>query len=298
MPKNKDSGDRTVKGIKRSVSQRSIIGTLSKNKKGVIGLLILFIIVTTAVLAPYVTPYEPTQMHFQDRFSAPSSQYLLGTDFYGRDILSRIIYGYRNSLLISFLAVTIASTLGSTLGILAGYFGGQLDTLIMRTMDVLFAFPVLLLAIVIVVIIGPGLLSTILAIGIVYVPIFSRIARGPTLSVKEDAYVEAAKALGEGRFRIILKHIIPNVSVPIFVQITISLATAILFESALSFLGLGTQPPDASLGLMVSEGRNYIEISPWGTLFPGLAIALVVLGFNLLGDGLQQILNPKLRIKR
>jgi len=274
------------------------MGTLIKNRKGIIGLSIVFIIATTALLAPYVAPYDPTQMHFQARFSSPSSHYLLGTDFYGRDILSRIIYGYRTSLLISSLAVMIASTLGSTLGIMAGYFGGQLDTLIMRTMDILFAFPVLLLAIVIVVIVGPGLVSTILAIGIVYVPIFSRIARGPTLSVKEDGYVEAAKALGEGSFRIILKHIIPNVSVPIFVQITISLATAILFESSLSFLGLGTQPPNASLGLMVSEGRNYIEISPWGTLFPGLAIALVVLGFNLLGDGLQQILNPKLRIER
>ena len=288
-----------IKAIRSSVrSQRSIIGTLIENRKGVIGLLILFIIATAAVLAPYTAPYEPTQMHFQDRFSSPSSHYLLGTDFYGRDILSRIIYGYRNSLLISFLAVSIASTLGSILGIMAGYFRGQLDTLIMRTMDILFAFPVLLLAIVIVVIIGPGLTSTILAIGIVYVPIFSRIARGPTLSVKEDAYVEAAKALGEGPFRIILKHIIPNVSVPIFVQMTISLATAILFEATLSFLGLGTQPPNASLGLMVSEGRNYIEISPWGTLFPGLAIVLVVLGLNLLGDGLQEILNPKLRIKR
>ena len=287
-----------AKVTKGSVNQRSTIGALIKNRKGTIGLLILFTIATIAALAPYLAPYNPTQMHFQDRFSSPNSHYLLGTDFYGRDILSRIMYGYRNSLLISFLAVTIASTLGSTLGIIAGYFGDPSDALIMRTMDILFAFPVLLLAIVIVVIIGPGLVSTILAIGIVYVPIFARIARGPTLSVKEDTYVEAAKALGEGRLRIILKHILPNVSTSIFVQITINLATAILFESSLSFLGLGTQPPNASLGLMVSEGRNYIELSPWGALFPGLAIALVVLGFNLLGDGLQQILNPKLKIER
>ncbi len=287
-----------AKFIKGSVNQRSAIGALIKNKKGIIGLSILFTIAIAAALAPYLAPYNPTQMHFQDRFSSPNSHYLLGTDFYGRDILSRIMYGYRNSLLISFLAVTIASTLGSTLGIMAGYFGAQFDALIMRTMDILFAFPVLLLAIVIVVIIGPGLVSTVLAIGIVYVPIFSRIARGPTLSVKEDTYVEAAKALGEGHLQIILKHILPNVSVTIFVQITISLATAILFESSLSFLGLGTQPPSASLGLMVSEGKNYLELSPWGALFPGLAIALVVLGFNLLGDGLQEILNPRLKIER
>ena len=287
-----------MKVIRNSVNQLNVINNLIKNKKGAIGLLILFTIATAAALAPYLAPYNPTQMHFQDRFSSPSRHYLLGTDFYGRDILSRIMYGYRNSLLISFLAVIIASTLGSALGIMAGYFGSPFDALIMRTMDILFAFPVLLLAIVIVVIIGPGLVSTVLAIGIVYVPIFSRIARGPTLSVKEDTYVEAAKALGEGHFQIILKHILPNVSVTIFVQITISLATAILFESSLSFLGLGTQPPNASLGLMVSEGRNYIELSPWGALFPGLAIALVVLGFNLLGDGLQQILNPKLKVER
>jgi len=287
-----------VKDRKGSAKQRSTIGILMKNRKSMIGLCILFVIATTAALAPYLTPYNPTQMHFQDRFSSPSRHYLLGTDFYGRDILSRIMYGYRNSLLISFLAVSVAFTLGGALGIIAGYFGAQIDTLIMRTMDILFAFPVLLLAIVIVVIIGPGLMSTILAIGIVYIPIFSRITRGPVLSVKENTYVEAAKALGEGHIRIILKHIIPNISVPVLVQFSISLATAILFESALSFLGLGTQPPNASLGLMVNEGRNYIAISPWVSLFPGLAIALVVLGFNLLGDGLQEILNPKLRIKR
>jgi len=162
-------------------------------------------------------------------------------------------------------------------------------------MDILFAFPVLLLAITVVVILGAGMFTTVLAIGIVYVPIFARTARGPTLVVREHAYVEAAKAIGLRSFRIIRRHILPNVSTPIFVQATINLATAILFESALSFLGLGTQPPYPSLGLMVSEGRNYLELSPWPAVFPGLAIVLAVLGFNLVGDALQEILDPRLR---
>jgi peptide/nickel transport system permease protein len=162
-------------------------------------------------------------------------------------------------------------------------------------MDVLFAFPVLLLAITIVVILGPGVLTTVLAIGIVYIPIFARITRGPTLVVREHTYIEAARAVGAPSRRILLRHVLPNVSTPILVQASINLATAILFESALSFLGLGTQPPYPSLGMMVSEGRTYLELSPWPTVFPGLAIMLVVLGFNLVGDGLQEILDPRLR---
>jgi peptide/nickel transport system permease protein len=233
-------------------------------------------------------------MHPLDRFSGPSQEYPLGTDFYGRDILSRIMFGLRTSLYIAFLSVTLAVLLGASLGILAGYFP-RLDNGIMRVMDVMFAFPVLLLAITIVAILGPGEFSTILAIGIVYVPIFSRVARGPTLAVREETYIEAARALGASHPRLIFRHILPNIAVPIFVQATVELAAAILFESSLSFLGLGTQPPQPSLGLMVSEGRDYLEISPWGTIFPGVAIALLVLGFNLLGDGLQEALNPQLR---
>lgn len=257
--------------------------------------MILTAIVLAAVFAPRLAPYPVTEMHALDRFAPPSARYPLGTDFFGRDLLSRILFGYRTSLLVAALSVAFAMIAGSALGVIAGYAGGATDSVLMRTMDILFAFPVLLLAITIVVILGAGTLTTVLAIGIVYVPIFARIARAPALVVREQAYVEAARALGQRAARIVLRHVVPNVSTPIFVQATINLATAILFESALSFLGLGTQPPFPSLGLMVSEGRNYLELTPWPSVFPGLAIVVAVLGFNLVGDALQEILDPRLR---
>jgi len=266
-----------------------------RSPKLITGMAILVVIVLAAVLAPRLAPYPVTEMHPLDRFAPPGGKYVLGTDFFGRDLLSRVLFGYRTSLLVAVLSVGFALVCGSALGVSAGYTGGALDTTLMRAMDILFAFPVLLLAITIVVVLGAGTLTTVLAIGVVYVPIFARIARAPTLVVREHAYVEAARALGQRPLRIVARHVLPNVSTPIFVQATINLATAILFESALSFLGLGTQPPYPSLGLMVSEGRNYIELSPWPTVFPGLAIVLAVLGFNLVGDALQEILDPRLR---
>lgn len=268
---------------------------VARSPKLIAGMAILIAIVLAAVLAPRLAPYPVTEMHPLDRFAPPGGKYVLGTDFFGRDLLSRVLFGYRTSLLVAVLSVGFALVCGSALGVSAGYTGGALDTTLMRAMDILFAFPVLLLAITIVVVLGAGTLTTVLAIGVVYVPIFARIARAPTLVVREHAYVEAARALGQRPLRIVARHVLPNVSPPIFVQATINLATAILFESALSFLGLGTQPPYPSLGLMVSEGRNYIELSPWPTVFPGLAIVLAVLGFNLVGDALQEILDPRLR---
>lgn len=288
--------DRAAPGAARAVPRRRGVGRFAlRSPKAIIGALVLGIIVLAALLAPRLAPYPVTEMHATDRFAPPGGRYLLGTDFFGRDLLSRILYGYRTSLLVAGLSVIFAMVLGSALGVVAGYAGGTTDSALMRTMDILFAFPVLLLAITIVVVLGAGTLTTVLAIGIVYVPIFARIARAPTLVVREQAYVEAARALGQRPRRIILRHVLPNVSTPIFVQATINLATAILFESALSFLGLGTQPPFPSLGLMVSEGRNYLELSPWPSVFPGLAIVLAVLGFNLVGDALQEILDPRLR---
>ncbi|HEU4798346.1 MAG TPA: ABC transporter permease [bacterium] len=266
-----------------------------RSPKLITGMVILGVIAAAATMAPRLAPYPVTEMHALERFAPPGGKYLLGTDFFGRDLLSRVLFGYRTSLLVAVMSVGFALVCGSALGVSAGYAGGALDTTLMRAMDILFAFPVLLLAITIVVVLGAGTLTTVLAIGIVYVPIFARIARAPTLVVREHAYVEAARALGQRPLRIVARHVLPNVSTPIFVQATINLATAILFESALSFLGLGTQPPYPSLGLMVSEGRNYIELSPWPTVFPGLAIVLAVLGFNLVGDALQEILDPRLR---
>ncbi|MCR4391449.1 MAG: ABC transporter permease [Candidatus Acetothermia bacterium] len=266
-----------------------------RNFRATLGLTIVTVLALVAGLGPLVAPYEPTRMHPGDRFAPPFGRYLLGTDFYGRDVLSRVLHGYRSSLSIASLSVIFAMAMGSALGITAGYLGASWDTLVMRAMDVLFAFPVLLLAIVIAVILGTGFRSTVLAIGIVYIPIFARVARGPTLVVKEEAFVEAARGLGASHMRIILRHVLPNVTIPIFVQATINLATAILFEASLSFIGLGTQPPNPALGLMVSENRPYIQLSPWPVIFPGLAIGLAVLGFNLLGDGLREVLDPKLR---
>lgn len=266
-----------------------------RSRKAITGLTLLALVVGCAAFASAIAPYPATQMHPLDRFAPPGSRYLFGTDFYGRDLFSRVLFGFRTSLLVAGCSVVFAMAVGSLIGVVAGYGGGTTDVAVMRAMDILFAFPVLLLAITIVVILGPGVLTTVLAIGIVYVPIFARIARGPTLVVREQAYIEAARALGQRAWRIIARHVLPNVSTPIFVQATINLATAILFESALSFLGLGTQPPYPSLGLMVSEGRNYLELSPWPTVFPGLAIVAAVLSFNLIGDALQEILDPRLR---
>jgi len=284
-----------ARGRPAAAQRRSLPTLVLRSPKSLVGLGVLAVVVGAAVLAPWIAPYPVTEMHPIDRFAPPGRTYLFGSDFYGRDILSRILFGYRTSLLVAGLSVAFALAVGGTLGVVAGYRGRSWDSAIMRLMDILFAFPVLLLAITIVVILGPGTVTTLLAIGIVYVPIFARITRGPTLVVKEQAYVEAARALGQRSWRIIRRHVMPNVSTPVFVQATINLATAILFEASLSFLGLGTQPPYPSLGLMVNEGRNYLEQSPWPTVFPGLAIMLAVLGFNLVGDALQELLDPRLR---
>ncbi|HEV8355024.1 MAG TPA: ABC transporter permease [bacterium] len=275
--------------------RRGAAAAFLRYPKAVVGVVILLVIAALALLAPLVAPYPVTEMHTEQRFAPPGRPFVLGTDFYGRDLFSRILFGYRTSLAVAALSVSFALVIGGGLGIAAGLARRAVDSALMRAMDIVFAFPVLLLAITIVVVLGPGTLTTVLAIGVVYVPIFARIARGPTLVVKEQAYIEAARALGQHPWRIALRHVVPNVSTPIFVQATINLATAMLFESALSFLGLGTQPPYPSLGLMVSEGRNYLELSPWPTVFPGLAIVLAVLGFNLVGDALQEILDPRLR---
>ncbi|MEW6048608.1 MAG: ABC transporter permease, partial [Bacillota bacterium] len=252
------------------------------------GIAILAVCVAAALGAPWIAPFDPTQMHGASRLAPPGWPFLLGTDFYGRDILSRVLWGIRSSLAIAAGSVAGSAAAGTALGVAAGFVGGRLDTLIMRSMDVLFAFPVMLLGIAIVVVLGPGFVSTVVAISVVYIPIFARIARGPTLSARAQPFVEAARALGQTEWVIMWRHVLPNIMGPVLVQVTNSLATAILFESALSFLGLGVQPPAPSLGQMVSEGRGYLELSPWATVFPGAAIMVAVMGFNLMGDALQQ----------
>lgn len=242
-----------------------------------------------------LTPYPIVEQHPLDRLSAPNSTYWLGTDQFGRDVLSRIMKGTANSLQVAVLTVAISTFFGTIIGTIAGYFGGIIDNVIMRIMDIFFAFPALLLALLIVTILGQGLYNTVLAISIVYTPIFARVARGQVISVKEMEFVLAARSLGGGHLMIILRHILPNILPVMIVQVTLALSWALITEAGLSFLGLGTQQPEPSLGLELSSNRGLAEIAPWLILFPGLAIMLMVLGFNLLGDGLRDLLDPRTR---
>jgi peptide/nickel transport system permease protein len=252
--------------------------------------------VGAAFFAPLLAPYDPLEFHSGQELRGPSRDFRLGTDEFGRDILSRLIYGIRISLGVSFVSVSIALALGLIIGLVSGYKGGWIEDATMRAMDAILAFPPILLTISIVAFFGPGLKNTIIAISIVYLPRFVRVFRSSVLSVKELQYIQAAKAAGASAPRIIVRHILPNIRAPMLVQTSLSLSTAILFEAALSYLGLGTQPPTASWGRMLSEARSYLVLSPWGSIFPGIAIVILILGFNLLGDSLRDLFDPKLRI--
>jgi peptide/nickel transport system permease protein len=251
--------------------------------------------VLVALLAPLLSPFDPVAQIAKPLLAPGAPEHLLGTDELGRDELSRLLAGTRLSLYVGVLAVAIALALGATSGIVAGFYGGWLDNLLMRLMDVLFSLPAIVLAIAITSILGPNLTNAMLAVGIVYAPTFARIARAPTLSVVRLPYIEAARAVGLPGWRIMLRHVLPNIAAPLLVQTTVSLSTAILTEAALSFLGVGTQPPAPSWGLMLSAARQYMLLDPWIAVLPGLGIALVVLGFNLLGDGLRDVLDPRIR---
>jgi peptide/nickel transport system permease protein len=229
------------------------------------------------------------------RLLPPSSINPLGTDEFGRDVLSRVIFGARVSLQVGLISVSIALCGGSTLGLVAGYFGGMADTIIMRLMDVIFSFPFIVLAIAIMGVLGPNLTNAMIAIGIVYLPRFARIVRGPTLAVMQEDYITACRAIGAPHVRTMVRHVLPNVLSPLIVQTALAFSTAILNEAALSFLGLGAQPPTPSWGSMLQTGRKFMVRAPWVAVFPGLAIMITVLGFNLLGDGLRDILDPRLR---
>lgn len=260
-----------------------------------IGIALVSIYVVVAIFANVIAPYSPIEQHAKDRMLAPNAAYWLGTDEFGRDILSRLMHGATNSLRVAMGSVTLACTLGTLLGMIAGYASGMLDHVIMRVMDLFFAFPAILLALTIVAALGPGTDNAILAIAVVYTPIFARVARGPVLSLKQMEFVDAARATGNRSARILLRHILPNAVAPIIVQISLALSWAMLTEAGLSFLGLGTIPPTPSWGSMLSDSRKMMEIAPWMAIFPGLAIMFGVLGFNLLGDGLRDALDPRLK---
>ena len=267
---------------------------LIHNKLAVTGGVILILFILMAVLAPVIAPYDPYYMDASATLAPPSAEHLLGTDNMGRDILSRIFYGAQISLKVSIVSVSIATAAGVILGVVAGYFGKLTDGIISRILEIMFAFPEVLLALLIMSILGPSLNNIMIAIGIVYTPIFARITRGAVLSVKDSLYVEAARSIGVKDSIIIVRHILPNILSPILVQITLSLAFAILSEASLSFLGIGVEPDIPSWGIMLNNGKSWIEIAWWVGVFPGIAIALAVLGFNILGDGLRDVLDPRL----
>ncbi|NLX09976.1 MAG: ABC transporter permease [Chloroflexi bacterium] len=271
---------------------------LLRSRSGAVGiLLITFYLVVGLLGALGLTPFPPTEQH-PERLQEPDSTYIMGTDLHGRDIASRIMDGATNSLRVALLSVALAGTAGTLIGTFSGYVGGLLDNVIMRIMDVFFAFPAILLALLVVVVLGPGLTNTTLAIAIVYMPIFARVARGPALAVREMEFVTAARCIGIPHWRILLLHVLPNTLAPLIVQVSLALSWSLLTEAGLSFLGLGTRPPQASWGVMLSESRGISEIAPWLMIYPGLAIMLGVLGFNLLGDGLRDTLDPRLRGRR
>src|SRR5688572_13485522 len=273
----------------------AVVRQFKRSRAAVAGLLLIVVFLLTAVLAPLIAPHDPTAFSLGQQLAAPSLRYPLGTDELGRDILSRLLWGARITLLITLGAVTLALVVGTVLGILAGYQGAWSDTVIMRVMDILLAMPGFLLAIAIIAALGVGTLNVIIAVGVYSIPGFARVARGSTLSIKQQDYVLAARALGAPDGRIMWRHVLPNVTPPLLVQTTLRLATAILTASGLSFLGLGPQPPTPEWGAMLSTGRNYITSSPQLATIPGLAILLVAVGFNLLGDGLRDALDPRLQ---
>ena len=274
---------------------RRFMERLVRNHVGFVGFLLCVLVLAFAAFAPWLATHDPLVQSIRERFQGPSAAHWLGTDNFGRDLWSRILFGYRTSIGTAVGAVAIATLVGGAAGLTAAYVGGWTDRLIMRLMDVLLAFPIILLAIAVLAVLGPGSVNTGLAIGIVYTPIFARLARGPALSVLSWDYVAAARALGAPARRIVLRHVLPNIAAPLMVQVTLSLSTAILVEASLSFLGLGTQPPTPSLGLMLSDSRDYLLLSPWTSVFSGLAILVASFGFNLFGDGLRDLLDPTLR---
>jgi peptide/nickel transport system permease protein len=282
--------------IKSEGFWRTTLRRLLKHPIGRIGAAIVIILVLMAILGPYISPYDPNAIDFSNRFAPPGWPHIFGTDDFGRDTFSRILHGARISLMVGVIAVTIAGTLGITFGLISGYTSRRwVDEVIMRSMDILFAFPAILLAIAILAALGKGIANAMIAIGLVYTPIFARIARSAVLSVRNEEYVTAARALGTRDIVILPRHILPNSLAPLIVETSLSLAFAILAEAALSFFGLGTQPPDPSWGRMLSEGRAYFQQSFWMAVFPGLAIMLSVMGFNFLGDGLRDALDPKMK---
>ncbi|HEY4532333.1 MAG TPA: ABC transporter permease [Kurthia sp.] len=285
---------KSSKSKARSPFQDSL-RTFRKSKLAVIGTIIVVFFILLAIFGPLIAPQGINEQNFKLKLQSPSSEFWFGTDVFGRDIFSRVVLGSRLSLMVGFASVAISIVVGSILGILAGYYGRWVDTIISRFFDILLAFPSILLAIAIVTALGPSLFNALLAIAIVNVPNFGRLIRSKVLSIKEEEFITAAKAIGMKDSRILFTHVLPNSMTPIIVQGTLAIATAIIEAAALGFLGLGAQAPAPEWGKMLSDARVYLVNAPWTMIFPGLAIMLTVLGFNLMGDGLRDAFDPKMK---
>jgi peptide/nickel transport system permease protein len=285
--------------VRRPISRgpvREALHQLRRSPGAMAGATLFAILVLVAVLAPWLAPHDPIRMAPNDILLPPGGSYLLGTDQYGRDVLSRILLGTPISLTLGLISVGIAGLIGTSLGLAVGYWGGTTDSIVMRGIDVMMAFPGILLALAVVAVLGPGLYNVMIAVGLAGIPSYTRIVRGSVLSAKENLYVEAARALGAVDATIMWRHVLPNVVAPIIVLATLGLGTAILSGASLSYLGLGAQPPTPEWGSMLSTGRDYLRGQWWISTFPGLAIMLTVMAVNLLGDGLRDALDPRLRI--
>ncbi|KQL48549.1 diguanylate cyclase [Brevibacillus choshinensis] len=274
---------------------RTFYRKLRKNKLAMVGGFIVVFYIAIALLAPLIATHDPYEIDLVGKLKPPSAEHWMGTDDKGRDVMSRLLYGTRLSMSVGFVAVFIGAFFGIILGLLSGYYGKWVDTVISRVIDVLLAFPGILLSLAIVSALGPSLFNVMIAVGVFSIPVFARIVRGSTLTVKKLEYIDAIRSLGASDFTIIFKHIFPNILSPIIVQATMRLATAILSAAGLSFLGLGAQPPLPEWGAMLSNGRDFLFTAPYLAMFPGLAISTLVLGFNIFGDGLRDALDPRMK---
>lgn len=273
----------------------AVMKRLRRNKFAVVGLVVIILLILIAVFADFIAPYGYAEQDLKNTFAPPSAEHLCGTDKLGRDVFSRLIYGARESLLIGFLSVLLAASIGMVLGAIAGYYGGMVDNLLMRFLDIYQSIPNILLSMVLATALGPSTQNTIIALGISTIPLHARILRSQFMTCRDQEYIEAAIATNANDFEIIWRHVLPNAISPMIVQITMSLGLSILAGATLSFLGLGAQPPSPEWGTMISEGRNYLGNHPNLALAPGLCIMVAVLAFNLLGDGLRDALDPKLK---
>ena len=272
-----------------------LLTAFNSNKTSWVGLVLFLLVCLAAILAPMLAPYDPLEQSILYRLKPPTAEHLMGTDYYGRDTLSRLIWGARISLTIGLLAIGAAMIIGSLIGLVAGYFGGRTDIIIMQTMDVLLAFPSLILGLIVVAMLGPSITNLVIAISFTAIPPFARIARAPTMAIKEREFIEAGRALGYSDLRLMLGHILPNILPEILVMGSLWLATAIRVEASLAFIGLGVSPPTPTWGGMIADGRNYLRDAWWISFFPGLFIFLIVLALNFIGDWLRDKLDPRLR---